>query len=44
MLFFVEEDESDYGSLSESELEKEEEEEEDRKKGQIMEFFDEVSK
>lgn len=41
---FVEEDESDHGSLSESESEKEEEEEEDRKKGQTMESSDEVSK
>ena len=44
MLLFVEEDESDHGSLSESESEKEEEEEEDRKKGQTMESSDEVSK
>lgn len=44
MLFFVEEDESDHGSLSESESEKEEEGEEDRKKGQTMESSDEVSK
>lgn len=43
MLLFVEEDESDHGSLSESESEKEEEEE-DRKKGQTMESSDEVSK
>lgn len=45
MPLFVEEDESDHGSLSESESEKEEEEEEeDRKKGQTMESSDEVSK
>lgn len=44
MLLFVEEGESDHGSLSESESEKEEEEEEDIKKGQTMESSDEVSK
>lgn len=44
MLLFVEEGESDHGSLSESESEKEEEEEEDRKKGQTMKSSDEVSK
>lgn len=44
MPLFVEEDESDHGSLSESESEKEEEEEEDTKKGQTMESSDEVSK